>query len=191
MKKILAIAVISLMSITANAQGIPLDAKDIELGNISDTENNIAVMKDFSFTRTADTPKKVTVKYELNFLKEECTEYEVKTVEVEEFKKVVCETSNGGSFLCEEKIFSGLFNAKTECVANGQTRHSAKAEVVLNFSKAVKLAPGASEVVSVNISQKNMKEDSAKTVGRVEQSHSLYKVKNSSFGKAQITFKAL
>ncbi|MBH46616.1 MAG: hypothetical protein CME71_00440 [Halobacteriovorax sp.] len=191
MKNVFTAAVISMLALSVQADVIPLDAKAIDLGNISNAETNMAVIKDFSFTRTADTPKKVTIKYEVNFLKEDCTQYEVQTEEIPEFKKVVCEASNGGSFLCEEKIFSGLYNAKTECVAKGSTRLSSKGEVVLNFSKAVKLAPGASEVVSVNLSQKNMNEESTKAVGRVEQSHSLYEVKNSRFGKNQINYKAL
>lgn len=183
-----AVAISLIGSVSANE--ILLDNKEIDLGNISDSETNMAVDKSFSFTRNADTPKKVTLKYSMNFVKEECTEYEVKVEEIPEFKKTVCEASNGGSFLCEEKIFSGLYNAKSECVGNGLTRSTTKGEIVLNFSKAVKLAPDASEKVSVSFMQKGMKEQEAETAGRVEQSHSLYKVKKSAFGK-QIIFKAL
>lgn len=191
MKKMLAVAAVAISLIgTASANEILLDNKEIDLGNISDSETNVAVEKTFSFTRNAETPKKITLKYAMNFVKEECTEYEVKLEEIPEFKKTVCEPSNGGSFLCEEKIYSGLYNAKTECVGNGLTRSVAKAEIVLNFSQAVKLAPDASEKVSVTFTQKGMKEDKAEAVGRVDQSHSLYKVKKSAFGK-QIKFKAL
>ena len=191
MKKLLSLTLVSLLSVSAFANDIALDAKEIDLGNISDSENNMAVIKEFSFKRTADTPKKVTLKYELNFLKDDCTEYEVKTEEIPEFKKTVCEVSNGGAFLCEEKIFSGLFNAKTECIAKGQVRETAKGEVTLNFSGAVKLAPAASETIGVNLTQKSMKEDNASAVGRMIESHSLYKVRNSRIGKEQIIFKAL
>lgn len=191
MKKLITMSIVSLLSVSVFANEIMLDNKEIDLGNISDSESNVAVLKEFNFKRTADTPKKVTLKYEMNFLKDDCTEYEVKTEEIPEFKKTVCEVSNGGTFLCEEKIFSGLFNAKTECVAQGQVRETAKGEVTLNFSKAVKLAPSASETVGVNLTQKSMKEDNANAVGRMIESHSLYEVKNSRFGGPQIKFKAL
>lgn len=189
MKKLTLIAGL-LVSQLSFANAILLDNKVIELGNLSDTETNMVIDKAISFTRNAETPKKVTIKYALNSLKKECIEYAVKVTELPAIKKTVCETSNGGSFLCEEKEFSGLYEAKTECVSEGLARYTSEQSLELNFSKAVKLAPGATETVGVSLLQKDMMSDKVESVGRMEESHSLYKVKKSPFGN-KISFKAL
>jgi len=190
MKKI-SIFVASLMCLQlAHANQILLDQKEIDLGNLSNIETNTSVDKIVSFKRTDATPKKVKLKFAFNSLQKDCVDFEVKVEEIPESKKIVCEASNGGSFVCEEKIFSGLYNAKTVCASEGLTRVENQNEITLNFAKAVKLAPEASEVVSISIQQSDMNSDKTEIKGQVDQSHSLNKVKNSPFGNL-IIFKAL
>ncbi|PIP93580.1 MAG: hypothetical protein COW00_02210 [Bdellovibrio sp. CG12_big_fil_rev_8_21_14_0_65_39_13] len=179
-----------LISFGAMAEGNVLSQKVIDLGNISDAEANVAVKRSFEFTRTAKSPEKVTLKYKLNFLKKDCVAYEVIQEEVPEFKKIVCAGDNTGHH-CEEKVFSGLFNAKTVCMEQGLVRVVNEGSVTLNFKKAVALSPTATERIAVTLKQNDMKNDQADSTGSVLESASLYEVKKSMLGLgSQIVFKA-
>lgn len=186
--KSLCLVAFSLICTNAFAEGIILTGKEVKLGNISDNDNNVAVLKTIEFTRNAKTPEKVDLVFSINHLEKDCVQYEVKQEEIPEFKKMVCEGSNNG-FQCEEKIYSGLYNAKTVCVEQGLIRKTTQRKLTLNFKDAVKLAPTASEKIAVKLVQKSMKENSVDYQGIVLESHSLYKVKNGVV-KDQIHFKA-
>lgn len=177
-----------LLSSQVLAQGQVLNQKVINLGSLSDAEANVAISKTLEFTRNAKTPEKVELVFTLNYLEKDCVEYKVVQEDVPEFKKTVCEGSNNG-FSCEEKIYSGLFNAKTVCSEQGLIRKTAAKKLTLNFKDAVRLAPTASEKIAVKLLQKSMREDSVDFQGIVLESHSLYKIKNGII-KDQIHFKA-
>ncbi|MFA6237466.1 MAG: hypothetical protein WC635_09090 [Bacteriovorax sp.] len=179
-----------LLSFSAMAEDAVLTKSKIDLGNISDAEANTAVNRSFQFIRNAKSPESVTVKYKINFLKKDCINHEVKKTEIPEFKKIVCSGDNTG-YSCEEKIFSGLYEASVVCTEQGLVRDTEEREVTLNFKKAVALSPSATEKIALNLKQAGMKSNEVESTGSVLESSSLYEVKKSLLGLGnQINFKA-
>lgn len=185
MKKILLLA---LMTSNLIASEVILTEKEIDLGLLSN-EDNSQISKIITLKRNSESPKVVSLKYKLNYLIEECVDFEVKVEEIPETSSVVCEKTNGDAFACDTKVFSGLYNAKTVCAKKGLVQKVQENEVKVSFKKAVVLAPEASETFQVQLNQANIKSSKVEAIGQVIQSHSLYKVKTG-FG-GSINFKAL
>lgn len=185
--KSLVIALLALPMI-AFGQEIMLDKKTVDAGALNQ-ETNAAANELLMIKRTAKTPKKVTLKFTLNSMEKKCVEYVTKQEDIPEFTQIVCEKALAGQHDCTEKIYSGLYNAKTSCVKDGLTRKTSAKEITLDFRRAVKLAPNASETFQINLKQKNMMSDDVATAGKAVDTASLYEIKQSAFG-GTLKFKA-
>lgn len=175
-----------LTAFSAQASEVTLDSNKINYGPLSQDTNSVAneliVIK-----RTAASPKKVVLKYSVNFMEKKCTSYAVKVEEIKDFSQVVCDSVLDGSHVCQSTEYTGLYNAKTECVQQGLVRATSNKEVMLDFRKAVKLARNASETFQVNLRQASIKNNEVESKGKALDTTSLYNVKFS-FGK--LKFKA-
>lgn len=180
------IALTLLLPLSGMAEAILLDAKTVDYGSLNQ-ETNAMANELIEVKRTAQTPRKVTLKYKVNYMEKKCVSYEVKQKEIPAFTKVVCEAALDGAHDCVEKEFSGLFEAETVCVKNGLVRKTSSRELKLDFRKSIKLSEEASETFHVNIKQKSIMKDKVKYSGKAVDSDSLYKVKYT-FGK--LRFKA-
>jgi hypothetical protein len=178
------------LSFSAMSNEIKMTKSEYNLGNISDKELNRALFKRFVLFRTPSTPETVTLKYKINYLKEECVSFESKKTEVTQDKRTVCQGDKNG-YTCEEKTYTDLFTAEVVCAQKGLIREEKDQEVTLNFKKAVALAPKASEVFAVILKQTDMKNDSTEAVGLVLESSSLYDIKKPVLGIGKsVVFKA-
>ncbi len=178
--KSLVIALIAL-PIMAFGQEIMLDKKTVDAGALNQ-ETNAAANELLVIKRTAKTPKKVTLKFTMNYMEKKCVEFVTKQEDIPEFSQVVCEKALAGQHDCEEKIYSGLYNAKTSCVKEGLIRKTAAKEITLDFRKAVKLAPNAAETFQINLKQKSMMGEDVNSAGKAVDAASLYEIKESAFG---------
>lgn len=184
--KSLVIALIAL-PMMAFGQEVMLDKKTVNLGALNQ-ETNAAANELVAIKRTAKTPKKVVLKFTMNHMEKKCVEYETKQEDIPEFSQTVCTPGLAGQHDCEEKVYAGLFNAKTVCVKEGLTRKTVSTELKLDFRKAVKLAPTATETFQVNIKQESIMGDDTAVAGKVLDAASLYTIKKG-FG-GSLKFKA-
>lgn len=175
-----------LASFSAQSSDVTLDSNKVNYGALSQDTNAVAneliVIK-----RTTATPKKVVLKYSVNYMEKKCTSYDVKVEEIKDFSQVVCESVLDGSHVCQSTEYTGLYNAKTLCVQQGLVRSTSNKEIVLDFRKSVKLAADASETFQVNLRQASIKNSDIESKGKALATTSLYDVKFS-FGK--LKFKA-
>lgn len=187
MKKII-LGLVALPVLAFAQQEVMLDKKVIDYGALGQ-ETNSAASEMIAIKRGAKSPKKVTLKFTLNYMEKKCVEYETKTEEIPEFSQTVCEKALDGQHDCVDKIYSGLFNAKTVCVKEGLIRKSAAQEIKLNFGRAVTLSPTATETFQINVKQLSMSGDKIDVSGKVLDAASLYSIKPSAFGTG-LKFKA-
>lgn len=185
--KSLVIALLTLPMI-AFGQEVMLDKKTVDLGALNQ-ENNAAANELVTIKRTAKTPKKVVLKFKMNIMQKKCVEFETKQEDIPEFTQTVCTPALAGQHDCEEKIYSGLFNAKTVCTKEGLVRKTLSEEVKLDFGRAVKLSPAATETFKINIKQGSILKDNISLAGKTIDSASLYTIKKSPFGNI-LKFKA-
>ena len=178
------------VSFSAMSNEIKMTKSEINLGNISDAESNRALFKRFVLLRTPSTPETVTLKYKINYLKDECVSFEIKKTEVPQEKRTVCQGDKNG-YSCEEKTYTDLYSAEVVCSQKGLVREEKEQELTLNFKKAVALSPKASEIFAVILKQADMKNDSTEAVGLVLESSSLYDIKKPIIGIGKsVIFKA-
>jgi hypothetical protein len=182
--------VLALMALPmlAFGQEIMLDKKTIDLGALTQ-ETNAAANELVAIKRTAKTPKKVVLKFKMNYMEKKCVEFETKQEDIPEFTQVVCVPGLAGQHDCEEKVYAGLFNAKTVCVKEGLVRKTLSEELKLDFGGAVALSPSATELFQINIKQKTIMSDDFELAGKALDAASLYEVKKSAFGNT-LKFKA-
>lgn len=167
---------------------LELDKKEIDFGALSQ-DTNMAANELIVLKRTAKSPKKIKLKYTIKHMEKNCVAYEVKRKEIKEFSQTVCERGVDGSHECSEMTYSGLYDAETVCTKNGLIRKVTSHELTLDFKRAVKLAPEATETFHVNIKQNKISSESTKLAGKVADSAALYEVSVSEmFNK--IKFKA-
>lgn len=169
-------AVLLFVSTNVMAESVLLDSKTINYGELNQETNSMA-NELIEVKRTAKTPKKVTLKYSVNYMTKKCVDFEVKVKERPSFEQVVCEAGLDGSHLCENKEYTGLYEAKTVCTKEGLVRKTKSQELVLDFRKAVKLTNTAEEIFQINIKQGSIFKTKMKYSGKASQTASLYKVK--------------
>ncbi|MBI2520868.1 MAG: hypothetical protein HYV97_10640 [Bdellovibrio sp.] len=165
---------------------IDLVGKEAHVGTISNSEYAKA-SQTFVFKRTAKTAEKVTVNYELLFVRNECVEADVEVTAVPELKRTVCTPNLDLGHACSEVVFEGYQTAKRVCKKQGLVLDRAKKSLVLNFKKAVKLTPTGDETFEVNVAQTSMQETKAVLRARALETDSVYKTK---VGRDEIKFKA-
>jgi hypothetical protein len=189
MKKLFIAMTVLFLSAGAFAQQseILLDSKTINYGAVNqDTNapaNELIIIK-----RTSATPSKVKIKLSFNYMEKKCISYKVKVDKIKDFNQIVCNKNADGSHQCDEKEYSGLYNAKTVCINEGPVRFSKDLEVTLNFKSAVKLTEGAEETFQLNLKQKKSSSDKLERSAQTLNSASMYKITTSVFGT--LKFKA-
>jgi hypothetical protein len=172
----------------AFGQEVMLDKKTVDLGALNQ-ETNAAANELVVIKRTAKTPTKVVLKFKMNYMEKKCVEYETNQEDIPEFTQTVCTPALAGQHDCEEKIYAGLFNAKTVCVKDGLVRKALSGEVKLDFGGAVKLSPAATETFKINIKQGSIFKDNISLAGKAIDTASLYTIKEGAFGDT-LKFKA-
>jgi len=189
MKKILSMTLLaSLLSFAAIADdnAVVLNAPAMDLGALSQP-TNASVNQTLRFKRTAETPKEVTVKYKMNYVRTECTEYELKYTDVPEIKKTVCTSNLDGTHQCAEAAFEGFQVPERVCVGNGLSLKTTEKTFKLNFKKAITLTPNAVEVFEVLVDQKGMDKTETAMKASAVDTASVYVIK---VKKDSVTFKA-
>ena len=154
-----------------------LDKKVIDYGALNQVKNN-AANEVIRFKRTEKTPKYVTLKYKVNYLKKECVEAKIKYKNIAEKKLKRCEANGDKTFTCEDVTFESFEIPKRVCLKKGYALKTTSKKILLSFRTAIKLAKGADEVIEINLKQKAMDSKSVKPSGKVIESDALYKVRN-------------
>ncbi|HAZ12580.1 MAG: hypothetical protein A2X86_11725 [Bdellovibrionales bacterium GWA2_49_15] len=190
--KVIASALVMLLAQGVSAADAPapsvidLVGKEANVGTLSNPEYAKA-SQTFVFKRTAKTAEKVTVNYELLYVRPDCIEADVEVTAVPELKRTVCNANLDLGHECAEVTFEGYQTAKRVCKKQGLVLDRAKKSLVLNFKKAVKLTATADETFEVNVAQTSMQETKSVLRGRALDTDSVYKTKVS---REEIKFKA-
>ena len=176
MKKIIFVLFLLIQSKAFAQTGeLLLSAPAVHYGALSQ-ETNAVANELFVVKRTAFTPKKVKVTFTVNYVVPACTAWSVNRVDLQDFSQVVCDPVLDGTHVCEQKDYSGFYNAQTVCVQQGLVRKTSLKNLTLDFSRAVKLTQNAVETFQVSVKQQQMNADFTQYTGRALQTTSLYRV---------------
>jgi hypothetical protein len=173
-KMILCLALIFSHGVFAQQAELLLNSPSVNYGPLAQGTNSPA-NELIVVRRTANTPKKVNLTFTVNHMVPKCTTYDVRRVELQNFSQFVCEPILNGSHDCVQKEYTGFYNAQTVCVQQGLVRTTSFKSVTLDFGRAVRLTPNATETFQVNIKQTSMAANHSVFLGRALNSASVYR----------------
>ena len=185
--KHIAISALALFTMgTLQANTVELTEEVIEIGALAQSENGPA-NELIDLVRSPNSPKRIVLKYKMNSLEKECTNYTILYTKVDPIVQTQCQPRLDETYACEEVTHDGYGIPERVCADKGLLLATKGYEVVLNFKKAIELTEGSEESFQIGIKQKKMTRDSQKFSGKVLSSMAKYKV--STWGNT-ISFKA-
>lgn len=144
---------IALLSMSyALARDIELKSETIDLGALAQTDFKPA-HETLNLVRTADSPEKIVLQYDLKTQETVCTRYETRPVWVPPYYDTVCQIVNNQQ-VCSQVYHPGYYEYRQVCVETTEKMISDDKKLYLDFGHIAKLEGNAREVFALEIAQR-------------------------------------